>query len=252
MLAIGPRVLGLLGGVLLLSASQAQALTVVSVVGGAPAGTNYINFDSVPLNTTPGSYAVAPGVTLALVPNAQAVQGSTTTYAAPWLSGGNGTLFGDPNDGADATTYITSGCNGGGCPNASATLTFTGEEQYFGLLWGSVDTYNTLQFFDGATLVGTVTGSTVTASANGDRGVNGTYYVNITSPVQFNTVVFTSSQYAFEFDNVAFNPTIPPNIPGTPLPGALALFAGGLGLLGFTGLRRNRKTGRSLPSLATA
>ena len=36
----------------------------------------------------------------------------------------------------------------------------------------------------------------------------------------------------------------------TPLPGALALFAGGLGLLGFAGLSRSRKTGRGLAQVA--
>ena len=45
------------------------------------------------------------------------------------------------------------------------------------------------------------------AGANGDQGVNGTYYVNINSNTFFDTVIATSTQYAFEFDNVSFNPT---------------------------------------------
>jgi hypothetical protein len=42
------------------------------------------------------------------------------------------------------------------------------------------------------------------------------------------------------------------NQPATPLPGAIGLFAGGLGLLGFTSLRRTRKTARGSTSIASA
>ena len=76
---------------------------------------------------------------------------------------------------------------------------------YFGLLWGSVDTYNTLTFFDGATQVGSITGTQINASANGDQGSSGTFYVNVTSDLVFNKVVGSSTQFAFEVDNFAFN-----------------------------------------------
>jgi hypothetical protein len=103
---------------------------------------------------------------------------------------------------------------------------------YFGLLWGSVDGYNTLAFYDGMTLVGSVTGSNVTASPNGNQGVNGTLYVNINSTLPFNRVVATATQYAFEFDNIAFNRA------EVPEPGTLALL--GLGLLGVSAARRRK------------
>ena len=43
-------------------------------------------------------------------------------------------------NGPDTTTYLTTGIG-------SVTLTLPGPEKYFGLLWGSVDTYNTLSFY---------------------------------------------------------------------------------------------------------
>jgi hypothetical protein len=115
----------------------------------------------------------------------------------------NGTLFGDPNNGPDTTTYLTTGVG-------SVTLTLPGEAKCFGLLWGSVDTYHSLSLYDGSTLIGTVTGSDVTPNANGDQGMNGTYNVNIASTDGFDKVVATSSSYAFEFDNVAYNPSAVP------------------------------------------
>jgi hypothetical protein len=150
---------------------------------------------------------------LVFVTNAQVVTGTTPSVAAaPFLSGGNGTHFGNPltglNDqpnGVDATRYIAAGGQNTN-PGAQVTLNLPAEEMYFGLLWGSVDTFNTLTFFDGATQVGVLTGASVDATATGNQGLNGTFYVNINSTLQFNRVVAQSTINTFEFDNVAINP----------------------------------------------
>jgi hypothetical protein len=85
-----------------------------------------------------------------------------------------------------------------------------------------------LSFYDGNTLLFDFTGLDVTRLANGNQGVNGTFYVNITSDVKFDRVIASSSQYSFEFDNVALANTGTPS-QEIPEPGTLALL--GLGLL---------------------
>ena len=91
------------------------------------------------------------------------MQGSlSNVYAAPYLSGSNGTQFGDSTNGPDATTYLTTG-------GGSVTLTLPGHESYIGLLWGSVDSYNTLTLYNGSIVVGTVTGSDVATNADGNQ-----------------------------------------------------------------------------------
>jgi len=209
-----------------MSLDARAGLIVSASVGGAPTGMSYANFDNLPLGAAGG---VSNGITVSFTGDGQAVQGSQSgVYAAPYLSGGNGTLFGDPNNGQDATTYLTTGIG-------SVTLTMPGEENYLGLLWGSVDGYNTLSFYDGSTLIGSVTGTDVTSNANGDQGQFGTFYVNITSTENFDRVVATSSSYAFEFDNVAYKPSAVPE----PSSFVLAL-AGGIGMLTYKQMRRKR------------
>ncbi len=210
-----------------LAATAANATAVLTgSVNGVPTGSHYENFDSVPLGD--GTYMTASGIQVSFIPDGKAVQGGMSgLYAPPVLSNNNGTLFGNPNDGQDATTYLTSGSNGT-FSNAGVTLLFATPVQYMGLLWGSVDKYNMLTFYSGADLVAQFTGSDVNVLANGDQGANGTFYVNINSTLAFNKVVATSSQYAFEFDNVAFN-AAPLKVPE---PGITGIFLLGLLLVG--------------------
>ena len=224
-------VAGALALAMCLGATTANATTITASVGGVPTGADcYENFNSLALGGA-GGPTTDCGITVSFSPQGQAVQGSTEgQYAAPFLSNNNGTLFGDPNNGADATTYLTAG----GTSGSNATLTFSGNEKYLGLLWGSVDNYNHIAFYMGSTLIDSFSGSAVSAAAgngncdNGNQSGIGTCYVNINLSEAFNKVVMTSDQYAFEFDNVAFaaNPL------GVPEPGEIGLFLLGLGLVG--------------------
>jgi hypothetical protein len=106
---------------------------------------------------------------------------------------------------------------------------------YFGFLWGSPDTYNTVSFFNGATMLGSFTGSAVLSPANGDQSVG--RYFNAFAGVgeQITRVTFASTQNAFETDNHAY-------IAAIPEPETYAMLLAGLGLMGFVA-RRRKKTG---------
>jgi len=221
--------------------AQATLTYNATVGGGALAGARYVNFDNLPTGSGGGGAwvrddtgaLVSGTVGVSLNPQAQVVivPPVNAQYAPPNLSGTNSTYFQNiPSTGPDATPFITSGSTGS-VATASATLDFSafGNQSYLGILWGSVDSYNTLAFYDGATLVGTLTGGDILSPANGNQGVTGTAYVNIFSDRSFNKVVATSTLFAFEFDNVAF---------AVPEPSTTIAALSGIGILGLHTLRR--------------
>jgi hypothetical protein len=111
------------------------------------------------------------------------------------------------------------------------TLKYATSQNSFSLLWGSIDSYNTLEFLQGSTVRLSLSGATL----GGFLGGSPPNYEQVAllafsfgANELFNTVRFISTQAAFEFAL--------PGVRSVPEPGTLALIA--LGLLVVPLLRR--------------
>jgi hypothetical protein len=115
---------------------------------------------------------------------------------------------------------------------------------YLGFYWGSVDRYNTFEFYSDSGLVKSITGTQLLNQLGGTSGDQtsdkSNVYVNISfSPAEaFNKVRVITTGIAGEFDNivVGLNKRPPPSVPA---PTGLALL--GLGLIGLGFTRRFKK-----------
>jgi hypothetical protein len=226
---------------LALSISQAAAdlLTISGAIGGLPAaGVNYVNFDDLALGSAPQT-ATGPNGTVAVLPgpDSAVVQGNVSgVYAWPHRSNNQGAAFGGAPDGEDQTPYLTTGAGW-------ITLQFAAPQQYFGLLWSSVDSYNSLSLYSSSQgLLGALSGGELSPITGGSSLY--TAYININSSVPFDYVVASSGGNAFEFDDVAYSSqpavfsgiSIRSSVPdGGSTSGLLAL-----GVLGLTLLPRRR------------
>jgi hypothetical protein len=113
----------------------------------------------------------------------------------------------------------------------TVTFTFGTAMQSASLLWGTPESFNSVQFWNGGSLVGSITGSAF--GSNSDN-----YFVKLTPGAVFDTIILVSSGYAFETAGLTATATTSPvAVPG---PIAAAGLPGVLALIGY-GLYRRRK-----------
>lgn len=106
----------------------------------------------------------------------------------------------------------------------------------FSLYWGSIDTYNTLQFLSGDTVVKSFTGVDF-PPADGrqpDDVTNRRITFGLTKADAITSVRFLSSKDAFEYDTLGISTNVPE-------PATWAMLIGGFGLVGAS-MRRRRST----------
>jgi hypothetical protein len=207
---------GLIASAGLLIAASANAAVVVTTGGVAAGdGSNLVS-------------AFAPTTYNMNVGNVPTFTGDAVLFTTGSVGGQNATPFGDGTTYASVGTLVSP---------ATSTLTLSGGPiNYIGLYWGSIDAYNSITITDsgGITTVIDSAHFAVLDPANGDQGLLGSAYVNIFDTFDIKSVVFASTNKAFEFDNLT--------VAAVPEASTWAMMILGFLGVGFLGYRKSSKT----------
>ena len=184
------------------AASAQTALTNgVSLTTGAPSQTT---FNSIDLGSTAGGgYATQMPMSLSYADTSLNISFNATSGIA---AAGNSW---NPTPGSNSIS--AGGANG-------ATFTFSAVQQYFGFQWGSPGDGNSLQFYNGQTLLATMGGADFRAIANvGSSTIAGSYAEFSFSELGFDKVVMSAATSGFEAGALHFSDVATPDVAPIPL-----------------------------------
>ncbi len=192
------------------------ALATIALAQGAHAATSDITVDvslsSLPANSDVQVLNLGQASNAGLVTSQELYFGAGNTIQ---FSGTAGVYHGT-DSGLAAAPYTSSGPQTTNYfaaePNGNVTINYAQNQAYFGLNWGSVDSYNTLTFYEGSTEVASYGGAAITSNDHGSQASDGSDIVNFdfNNGLTYDKVVMTSTNPAFEFDTVASSTTAVP------------------------------------------
>lgn len=207
------------------------------VIGAANANTGTVFVET--FDTKNGCGINTPGnlVSITGASNSFSFQQGSNSYGA--MPAGDTTCYAfGPGPGGPIPATVT--LNYGGLLAAAPVGTYL---NYFGLYYGSIDTYNDISFYNSAdALITTVKGADLITQFGGVTGNQFSdktnLYVNLYfDPSEaFKSFSFTTRSVAFEMDNLAVGYNV--SRQNVPEPETLALV--GLGLLGLSASRRRK------------
>lgn len=205
---------------LLISSSANAAIISVTSGGVADASSGQVS-----------AFASTPGaVVYDMDSNTPVFTGSAVAFVSGSQDGQYAKPFNDTTKFASVGTLTAP---------ATSTLVLSGSYNYVGLYWGSIDGYNSLIVTDatGDHVIDAATYASVLTPPNGNQGSEGSLYINIFSDSAITKLTFTSSQAAFEFDNLT--------VAAVPEASTWAMMILGFLGLGFLGYRKSAKAASS-------
>ncbi len=198
-----------------------KTLNTILAAGAIALSAGAASAATVTFSALPGAAIKNPDATLITGNVYENVVGTAGTLRrSPWESDGSSVTHTAPD------AWYTS-------VSANSTATYNvGRSISASFVWGSPDTYNTLEFLLGGSVVDTVVFSGLENIDPASFGLNSALatFTDITGDL-FDAIRFSSSTNAFEFANLEVAPV--------PLPAAGLMLLAGLG--GFAAVRR-RKT----------
>ncbi len=158
-------------------------------------------------------------------------------YDLNWTWSGSGTIVNGSVNSAyaapfglttpDQTDYLVVSQNSTTADLGSSTY------NYFGIWWGSVDTHNYIDFYNGSKIVYSISGSQISSAKGSWTKQDQNVYVNLNDLEAFDSFDLRSTGIAFELDNIT--------VGNQPVPEPATMFLFGTGLIGLAGARARRK-----------
>ena len=200
---------GTVAGAWLLVVFQTAQATPIDVSAESPGvlwpslpSATVLTFDNLPVGNLP-SYQISDGT----LSGSGAIEDSSVVdkYAQP---------------AADATSFLTVSY-----PSASGAvqLIFANDENYFGLYWGSMDSYNSITFLKSNEQIATYSGTSIANMtglvANGQQqSASSNRYIEFKLGAGlYDEVILSTTNFGLEVDNIAFGDP-PSPISAAPLP----------------------------------